>query len=195
MFTIFSEEKEPLTESTKVNHELLMKVQNPALTSAIAQLCFQLSTEGVTFMVAANHLNARFLRLWITRWLFKSSLLLPPTVKAEAAGPGDVEAAGLVIAGMEDAVEGVVVATDAATELSTLNLNQRDPVITFLLIGTNDPMRNATRFARSATRRVNKAVQRELSRTSQLNMSQPLLALCSKHHPSRAPTNQLQHMR
>jgi hypothetical protein len=33
-------------------------VQNPALTAAIAQLRFQLNTKGVTFTVAANHLNA-----------------------------------------------------------------------------------------------------------------------------------------
>ena len=57
MFTIFYEEKEPLTERAKVD-ELLTKVQNPALTAAIAQLRFQLNTEGVTFTVAANHLNA-----------------------------------------------------------------------------------------------------------------------------------------
>jgi outer membrane murein-binding lipoprotein Lpp len=57
MFTIFSKEKEPLTERAKVD-ELLTKVQNPALTAAIAQLRFQLNTEGVTFTVAANHLNA-----------------------------------------------------------------------------------------------------------------------------------------
>jgi hypothetical protein len=42
---------------TKVD-ELLTKVQHPALTAAIAQLRFQLNTEGVTFTVAANHLNA-----------------------------------------------------------------------------------------------------------------------------------------
>jgi hypothetical protein len=57
MLTIFSEEKEPLTKCAKVD-ELLTKVQNPALTAAIAQLRFQLNTEGITFMVAANHLNA-----------------------------------------------------------------------------------------------------------------------------------------
>jgi hypothetical protein len=57
MFTIFSEEKEPFTKRTKVD-ELLTKVQNPALTAAIAQRRFQLNTEGITFMVAANHLNA-----------------------------------------------------------------------------------------------------------------------------------------
>jgi hypothetical protein len=57
ILTIFSEEKEPLTKCAKVD-ELLTKVQNPALTTAIAQLRFQLNTEGITFMVAANHLNA-----------------------------------------------------------------------------------------------------------------------------------------
>jgi uncharacterized membrane protein YgcG len=56
MFTIFYEEKEPLTKRAKVD-ELLTKVQHPALTAAIAQLRFQLNTEGVTFAVAANHLN------------------------------------------------------------------------------------------------------------------------------------------
>ena len=57
MFTIFEEENEPLTERAKVD-ELLSKVQNTALTAAIAQLRFQLNTEGVTFTVAANNLNA-----------------------------------------------------------------------------------------------------------------------------------------
>jgi hypothetical protein len=57
MFTIFEEENEPLTERAKVD-ELLTKVQNPALTAAIAQLRFQLNTVGVTFTIAANHLNA-----------------------------------------------------------------------------------------------------------------------------------------
>jgi hypothetical protein len=57
MFNIFYEEKEPFTERAKVD-ELLSKVQNPALTAAIAQLRFQLNTEGIDFTVAANHLNA-----------------------------------------------------------------------------------------------------------------------------------------
>jgi hypothetical protein len=54
MFTIFYEEKDPLTERAKVD-ELLTKVQHPALTAAIAQLHFQLNTKGVTFTVATNH--------------------------------------------------------------------------------------------------------------------------------------------
>jgi len=57
MFTIFEEENEPLTERAKVD-ELLTKTQNPSLSAAIAQLRFQLNTEGVTFTVAANHLNS-----------------------------------------------------------------------------------------------------------------------------------------
>jgi uncharacterized membrane protein YgcG len=57
MFTIFSKEKEPLTKCAKVD-ELLTKVQHPTLTAAIAQLHFQLNTKGITFTVAANHLNA-----------------------------------------------------------------------------------------------------------------------------------------
>ena len=56
MFTIFQEEGKSLTEHTKVD-ELLMKVQHPALTATIAQLHFQLNTKGITFTVAANHLN------------------------------------------------------------------------------------------------------------------------------------------
>ena len=57
MFTIFEEENEPLTERAKVD-ELLTKVQNTSLSAAVAQLRFQLNTEGVTFTVAANHLNS-----------------------------------------------------------------------------------------------------------------------------------------
>ena len=57
MFTVFQEEGEPLTEQAKVN-EVLTKVQHPSLMAAIAQLCYQLNTEGITFMVAANHLNS-----------------------------------------------------------------------------------------------------------------------------------------
>ena len=57
MFTIFEEENEPLSECAKVD-ELLTKVQHTALAAAIAQLCFQLNTEGITFTVAANHLNS-----------------------------------------------------------------------------------------------------------------------------------------
>ena len=57
MFMIFQEEGEPLTERAKVD-ELLTKVQHPALTAAIAQLHFQLNTEGVTFTITANHLNS-----------------------------------------------------------------------------------------------------------------------------------------
>ena len=56
MFTIFQEEGEPLTEQAKVD-ELLTKVQHPSLTVAITQLHYQLNTKGVTFTVAANHLN------------------------------------------------------------------------------------------------------------------------------------------
>ena len=57
MFMIFQEEGKPLTECAKVN-ELLTKVQHPALMAAIAQLHFQLNTEGVTFTITANHLNS-----------------------------------------------------------------------------------------------------------------------------------------
>lgn len=58
MFTIFEEENEPLTERAKVD-ELLTKVQHTALTAAVAQLrYYQLNTVGVTFTVAANHLNS-----------------------------------------------------------------------------------------------------------------------------------------
>ena len=57
MFTIFEEENEPLSERAKVD-ELLTKVQNTSLSAAVAQLHFQLNTEGVTFTVAANHLNS-----------------------------------------------------------------------------------------------------------------------------------------
>ena len=57
MFTIFQEEGEPLTEQAKVD-ELLTKVQHPGLTVAIAQLHYQLNTEGVTFTITTNHLNS-----------------------------------------------------------------------------------------------------------------------------------------
>ena len=57
MFTIFEEEHEPLTERAKVD-ELLTKVQCSALAAAVAQLRYQLNTEGISFTVAANHLNS-----------------------------------------------------------------------------------------------------------------------------------------
>jgi hypothetical protein len=57
MFTIFEEENEPLTERAKVD-ELLTKVQNTSLAAAVAQLRYQLNTEGISFTVAANHLSA-----------------------------------------------------------------------------------------------------------------------------------------
>ena len=57
MFTIFEEEEEPLTERAKVD-ELLTKVQNSALAAGVAQLRYQLNTSGITFTVAANHLNS-----------------------------------------------------------------------------------------------------------------------------------------
>lgn len=57
MFHIFEKQGEALTERAKVD-ELLTKCQHPDLNAAIAQLRFQLNTVGVTFTVAANHLNA-----------------------------------------------------------------------------------------------------------------------------------------
>ena len=57
MFTIFEEENEPLTERAKVD-ELLTKVQNSGLAAAVAQLRYQLNTSGISFTVAANHLNS-----------------------------------------------------------------------------------------------------------------------------------------
>jgi hypothetical protein len=57
MFTIFEEEGEPMTERAKVD-ELLTKVQNTALSAAVAQLRYQLNTVGISFTVAANHLNS-----------------------------------------------------------------------------------------------------------------------------------------
>lgn len=57
MFTIYFDEKEPLTERAKVD-ELLSKVQHPALTAAIAQLRYEANTGNLTFEVAANHLTA-----------------------------------------------------------------------------------------------------------------------------------------
>ena len=56
LWFIFEEENEPLSERAKVD-KLLTKVQNTSLSAAVAQLRFQLNTEGVTFTVAANHLN------------------------------------------------------------------------------------------------------------------------------------------
>ena len=53
----FSEENEPLTERAKVD-ELLTKVQNSALAAAVAQLRYQLNTDGITFTLAANHLDS-----------------------------------------------------------------------------------------------------------------------------------------
>jgi outer membrane murein-binding lipoprotein Lpp len=66
MFTIFEEEGEPLTERAKVD-ELLTKVQNPSLTAAIAQLRYQLNTDGITFTIAANHLNSAVSQNQITK--------------------------------------------------------------------------------------------------------------------------------
>ena len=57
MFTIFEDEGEPLTERAK-HDELLTRVQNSALAAAVAQLRYQLNTTGVSFTVAANHLNS-----------------------------------------------------------------------------------------------------------------------------------------
>ena len=57
MFTIFEEENEPLTERAKVD-ELLSKTQNTALEAAVAPLRYQLNTVGITFTVAAKHLNS-----------------------------------------------------------------------------------------------------------------------------------------
>jgi hypothetical protein len=61
MFTIFEEENEPLTERAKVD-ELLTKVQNTMLSAAVAQLRYQLNTVGISFTVAANHLNSEILQ-------------------------------------------------------------------------------------------------------------------------------------
>ena len=57
MFTIFEEENEPLSERAKVD-ELLSKVQSSGLSAAVAQLRYQLNTTGITFTIAANHLNS-----------------------------------------------------------------------------------------------------------------------------------------
>ncbi len=61
MFTIFEEENEPLTERAKVD-ELLTKVQNTMLSAAVAQLRYQLNTVGISFTIAANHLNSETLQ-------------------------------------------------------------------------------------------------------------------------------------
>ena len=57
MFTIFEEENKSLTERAKVD-ELLTKVQNSSLSAAVAHLRYQLNTSGISFTVAANHLNS-----------------------------------------------------------------------------------------------------------------------------------------
>ncbi len=56
MFTIFIEENKPLTECAKVDN-LLTKVQNYGLAAVVEQLRYQLNITGITFTVAANHLN------------------------------------------------------------------------------------------------------------------------------------------
>ena len=61
MFTIFDEEHEPLSERAKVD-KLLSKVQSSGLSAAVAQLRYQLNTTGITFTVAANHLNYQLSR-------------------------------------------------------------------------------------------------------------------------------------
>jgi hypothetical protein len=71
MLTIYFDEKELLTERAKV--KLLSKVQHPALTAAIAQLCYKANTGNLTFEVTANHLTAvvsqtpDYLRAWKVR--------------------------------------------------------------------------------------------------------------------------------
>ena len=57
MFTIFEEENDPLTERAKVD-KLLTKVHCSTLAAAVAQLRYQLNTEGISFTLAANHLNS-----------------------------------------------------------------------------------------------------------------------------------------
>jgi hypothetical protein len=57
MFTIFEEENKPMSEREKV-HELLTKVQNASLSVPVAHFRYQLNTSGISFTVAANHLNS-----------------------------------------------------------------------------------------------------------------------------------------
>ena len=88
MFTIFEEEHEPLTEQAKVD-ELLSKTQNRALSAAVAQLRYQLNTVGITFTVAANHLNSEILQTsdyQLTRKI--SAVGSPPSRGAGRGGRG-----------------------------------------------------------------------------------------------------------
>ena len=156
MFTIFEEENEPLSERAKVD-ELLTKVQNTSLSAAVAQLRFQLNTEGVTFTVAANHLNSAVSQTTD----YQMARKINATNTNDRQQEEDAVDAAIVEAGKEEeAAEAVavVLAAEVADHLETeARAVVRIPTITRLPNGTNYPLKNVTRFARSVIRKANKA--------------------------------------
>ena len=66
MFTIFYEEGEPLTRCAKAK-DFLPRSNILVSLAAIAQLCYQLNTEGITFMVMAITSMQWSLRCWTIR--------------------------------------------------------------------------------------------------------------------------------
>ena len=87
MFTIFEEENKPLTEHAKVD-KLLTKVQNSGLAAAVAQLRYQLNTTGITFTVAANHLNSEISQTLCYQLLRKINAMNIQTTTTGVSGHG-----------------------------------------------------------------------------------------------------------
>ena len=133
--------------------KLLTKVQNTALSAAIAQLHFQLNTEGVTFTVAANHLNSAVLQT--VKWQERLHQPIPMKGSREVVV---VEAMANSIT-MEDVAE-VAEVVAVLGVVAHLEIRARVAAsiqtIIHLLNGTNYPWRNVTKFAKSMTRKANK---------------------------------------
>jgi hypothetical protein len=169
MFTIFEEENEPLSERAKVD-ELLTKVQN-TLPSCIFSL-----------IPKALHLQCQ--RIISTRWSRRLSIIkLQEKLAQSIPRRGRREdMAGEAMADLitaEDTAEvaEVVVVADLEIEARAVAPIR---VIILLLNGTNYPLRNATKFARSVIRKANKAGPSVWLTIFQWNNSHPLSVQSNK---------------
>jgi hypothetical protein len=117
MFTIFEEENEPLSERAKVD-ELLTKVQHTALAAAVAQLHFQLNTEGLLSLWRQTISIRPYLRLKTIKLQERSHLPIPMRDSQEVALVEAMDSLTRTVAGMAE-VAGAVAVVVAAAHLET----------------------------------------------------------------------------
>ena len=152
---------------------------------AIAQLCYQLNTKGITFMIAANHLNSAISQSldYQMDWHIQSTNTL--NCDHGHGHSGGFSSRWNGNSGHDGHSSGCGHSATLTTPTKP-NLMHLDFILQWN--GTNFSLQNKmTRFGRSMTRKVNLVEPSISLATSPLNKSLPLSAPCNKYSQQLTP--------